>query len=109
MDLTTWITQNYSDICMEDLNAKGMVKNRRLSKAVSDASFGEIRRQLEYKAIRLHFVDRYFPSSKLCRQCGQLHDMPLRKRVFSCDCGVPNMDRDHHAAENILQQGLLRN
>lgn len=104
--MTTFITQNYSDICMEDLNSKGMLKNRRLSKALSDVSFGEIRRQLGYKSIRLHFVDRFFPSTKLCMNCGQLHTMPLSKRIFECDCGIDPIDRDLHAAQNILRQGL---
>jgi len=83
-----------------------MVKNRRLSKAIFDVSFSEVRRQLEYKTIRLHTVDRFFPSTKLCMNCGQLHDMPLNKRIFKCDCGAPDMGRDHHAATNILRQGL---
>ena len=104
--MTTAIAANYSDVCMEDLCVKGMVCNRRLAKSLSDASFGEIRRQLAYKAERLHFVDRFFPSTKLCMACGQLHDMPLHKRVFECDCGVGPIDRDLHAAQNVLRQGL---
>ena len=104
--MTTAIAANYSDVCMEDLCVKGMVCNRRLAKSLSDASFGEIRRQLTYKAERLHFVDRFFPSTKLCMACGQLHDMPLHKRVFECDCGVGPIDRDLHAAQNVLRQGL---
>ena len=103
--MTTWITQNYSDICLEDLNIAGMLKNKWLSKAISDASFYEIKRQLQYKAIRVHFVDSWFPSTKLCMSCGQLHDMPLHKRVFKCDCGVEDIDRDLHAAQNILRAG----
>lgn len=104
--MTTTIAASYSDVCMEDLCAKGMVRNRRLAKSLSDASFGEIRRQLGYKVRRIHFVDRFFPSTKLCMSCGQLHDMPLGKRVFECDCGVGPIDRDLHAAQNILRQGL---
>lgn len=105
--MTTWIGQNYSDVCIEDLNVKGMVKNIKLAKAVSDASFSEIRRQLEYKCLRVHVIDRFFPSTKLCMECGQLHVMPLHKRIFECDCGAnPPMDRDHHAAQNLLRQGL---
>ena len=104
--MTTTIALAYSDVCMEDLYTKGMVQNRRLAKSLSDASFGEIRRQLVYKAERVHFVDRFFPSTKLCMSCGQLHDMPLNKRIFKCDCGVGPIDRDLHAAQNILRQGL---
>ncbi len=104
--MTSWIANNYSDVCIEDLNASGMMKNRHLSKSIADVSFHEIRRQLEYKAIRVHIVDRFFPSTKLCMNCGQLHDMPLHKRTFTCDCGVGPIDRDLHAAQNILRQGL---
>jgi len=104
--MTTAIAANYSDVCMEDLCTKGMVRNKRLAKSLYDASFGEIRRQLEYKVQRLHFVDRFFPSTKLCMACGQLHDMPLSKRTFECDCGVGPINRDLHAAQNILRQGL---
>lgn len=104
--MTTHIARTYTDVCMEDLCVKGMVRNGRLSKSLSDAAFGEIRRQLAYKARRLHFVDRFFPSTKLCMDCGQLHGMPLSKRTFECDCGVGPIDRDLHAAQNILRQGL---
>lgn len=104
--ITSSITKKYSHVVLEDLNVKGMVKNRRLSKSVSDAAFRKIRRQLEYKADRVFFVDRFFPSSKLCMTCGTLHEMPLSKRIFVCDCGVGPIDRDLHAAQNILRQGL---
>lgn len=107
--LTSVVTKTYSDVCLEDLNVAGMLKNRKLAKAVSDASFREIRRQLEYKAERLHVIDRFFPSTKLCMSCGTLHEMPLSQRVFKCDCGVGPLDRDLHAAQNILRQGLPKN
>ena len=107
--LTSFVSKAYSDVCLEDLNVKGMIRNRRLAKSVSDASFREIRRQLEYKSIRVHAVDRYFPSSKLCMNCGTLHEMPLSKRTFECGCGVGPLDRDLHAAQNILRQGLPKN
>ena len=106
---TSFVADNYSDVCLEDLNVTGMVKNRRLAKSVSDAAFYEIRRQLNYKVIRVHVVDRFFPSSKLCMNCGTLHEMPLSKRTFECDCGVGPLDRDLHAAQNILRQGLPKN
>jgi len=83
-----------------------MIKNRKLSKVISDASFGEIRRQLEYKVTNLYVVDRFFPSTKLCMDCGKLHDMPLSKRIFKCECNNIEIDRDLHAAQNILSQGL---
>jgi len=91
---------------MEDLNVKGMVRNKCLAKALSDAAFGEVRRQLAYKAKRIHFVNRFFASTRLCMNCGQLHDMSLSERIFVCDCVVGPVDRDLHAAQNILRQGL---
>ena len=102
--MTRFVANNYSTVCLEDLNVSGMVKNRHLSKAISDVSFGEIRRQIEYKTYAVSVVDRFFPSTKLCMDCGKKHDMPLSKRIFEC-CQGP-IDRDLHAAQNILRQGL---
>jgi len=102
--MTRFIADNYSTVCLEDLNTSGMLKNKHLSKAISDVSFGEIRRQLSYKSYAVHFVNRFFPSTKLCMTCGKKHDMPLHKRIFEC-CEGP-IDRDLHAAQNILRQGL---
>ena len=107
---TTWLTQTYSDISIEDLNTAGMVKNRHLAKAVSDAAFGEFRRQLEYKTARtgarLHVVDRWYPSSKICSKCGRVKaKLSLAERVYKCDgCGL-SIDRDLNAAVNILVAG----
>ena len=107
---TTWLANTYSEICIEDLNAAGMVKNHHLAKAVSDAAFGEFRRQLEYKTAktgaRLHVVDRWYPSSKTCSNCGRVKaKLSLNERVYRCDgCGLV-MDRDLNAAVNILVAG----
>lgn len=107
---TTWLASTYSDISVEDLNAAGMVKNHRLAKAVSDASFGEFRRQLEYKTARtgatLHVIDRWFSSSKTCSKCGRVKaKLSLAERTYRCDgCGLV-MDRDLNAAVNILVAG----
>ena len=107
---TTWLTQTYSEITIEDLNAAGMVKNRRLAKAIMDAAFGEFRCQLEYKTARsgaaLHVVDRWFASSKTCSNCGRVKaKLSLSERVFHCDgCGLV-MGRDLNAAVNILVAG----
>ena len=107
---TTWLTSTYSDISVEDLNAAGMVKNHRLAKAVSDAAFGEFRRQLEYKTARtgatLHVIDRWFSSSKTCSKCGRVKaKLSLAERTYRCDgCGLV-MDRDLNAAVNILVAG----
>ena len=107
---TTWLAGTYSEICIEDLHVAGMVKNHRLAKAVSDAAFGEFRRQLEYKTARtgatLHVIDRWYPSSKTCSGCGRVKaKLSLNERVYRCDtCGLV-MDRDLNAAINIKVAG----
>ena len=108
--LTTMLSRTYSDISIEDLNVAGMVKNHRLAKAVSDASFFELRRQLEYKTAktgaRLHFVDRWYPSSKTCSNCGSVKTkLSLTERTYKCEhCGLV-IDRDLNAAINIMVAG----
>ena len=107
---TTWLASTYSDISVEDLNAAGMARNHHLAKAVSDASFAEFRRQLDYKTAktgaRLHVVDRWFASSKTCSKCGRVKaKLSLNERVYRCDtCGLV-MDRDLNAAININVAG----
>ena len=107
---TTWLTQTYSEISIEDLNVAGMAKNHHLAKAVSDAAFGEFRRQLEYKTARsgaaLRVIDRWYPSSKTCSKCGAVKaKLSLSERVFHCDaCGL-SIDRDLNAAININVAG----
>jgi len=107
-ELSNYLTAHYDVICIEDLNVQGMVKNRSLARAVSDAGFGTLRQMIEYKAqlrnCRVVVVDRWFPSSKMCSGCGQLHDMPLDQRTMRCDCGL-DMDRDLNAAINLLNYG----
>ena len=108
--VTTMIAGNYSVVCIEDLNVAGMVKNRSLARSVSDAALGEFRRQLEYKTARtgavLCVVDRWFPSSKTCSNCGVVKaKLSLSERTFNCDaCGL-SIDRDLNAAINIQVAG----
>lgn len=107
--LTTELVQKYDGLCIENLNLKGMAKTK-LSKLVLDAAPGEFRRQLEYKAVwyRKHLVviGRYFPSSKLCRECGTIHTaLTLSDRVWACGCGAVH-DRDLNAALNIRAEGI---
>jgi len=99
------VANNYTDVCLEDLNVSGMVKNHKLAKAIVDVSFREARRQLEYKCQKVHVVDRWFPSTKTCFGCGVVNDMNLSDRVFKCECGE-EIDRDLNAAQNIMRQGL---
>jgi putative transposase len=99
---TTAVTATYATVCLEDLNVAGMVKNHNLEKAISDVAFGEARRQFEYKDKEMRVVGRFEPTTKLCCECGRLHDMPLNKRRMACECGN-NKDRDHNAAINILR------
>lgn len=104
--LTTGLARHYGTVVVEDLNVAGMAKNRRLARAVSDAGFGEIRRQLAYKTGwnggRLHVADRWYPSSKTCSGCGAVKaKLPLSERTFTCtECGLV-LDRDENAALNL--------
>ena len=104
--LTTKLATEFDTIAIEDLNVKGMMRNRHLARSIADAGFAEFRRQLEYKAAmtgaRVHVVDRFFPSSKTCHSCGTIHPMKLSDRVMVCDCGNV-MDRDLNAAMNLEQ------
>ena len=108
--LTTHLASKYSEISIEDLNAAGMAKNHCLAKSVMDASFGEFRRQLEYKTTRtgarLNIVDRWYPSSKTCSGCGRVKaKLSLSERTYRCDgCGL-TIDRDLNAAININVAG----
>jgi len=110
-ELTDYLTRNFKVICIEDLNVSGMLKNHRLAGAIADCGFYEFRRQLEYKArfrgCIVSVIDRFAPTSKTCSRCGQIHDMPLSKRVMRCDCGFI-ICRDKNAAINILKLGLDR-
>ena len=98
-----------SFICMEDLNVRGMMKNRHLSKAVQQQGFYELKRQIEYKAewnhIPVIIADRFFPSSKLCSCCGHLKtDLKLSDRIYKCTCGN-TIDRDFQASLNLKAYG----
>ena len=100
-----------SYVVLEDLNVKGMMKNRHLSKAVQQQCFGEFRRQIEYKSawnnIPVIIADRFFPSSKLCSCCGNIKkDLKLSDRIYKCDCGNV-IDRDYQASLNLKRYGEM--
>ncbi len=95
-------------VVMEDLNVKGMLQNRHLSKAIADASFRELRRQLEYKCAwyGVHFLlaDRYYPSSKTCSYCGSKKPiLKLSERIFKCESCGALIDRDYNASINLAR------
>ncbi|MFJ8963421.1 RNA-guided endonuclease InsQ/TnpB family protein [Lentzea sp. NPDC102401] len=108
--LTTRLVRENQTIVFEDLHVSGMRRNRRLARAISDASWSRLRQMLEYKAAwygrQAIAVDRWLPSSKMCSNCGATTDaLPLRVREWTCQCGVTH-DRDVNAAKNILAAGL---
>ena len=109
--LTTDLTRRFSLIGIEDLNVKGMVKNRHLSRAISDMGFFEFRRQLGYKAAMRGSVvvaaDRFFASSKTCSGCGnKVEKLPLSVRQWVCPvCGASH-DRDVSAAINLANYAV---
>lgn len=109
---TTQAIKDGQVIAIEDLNVKGMLKNHHLAKAVSDASMSEMHRQLKYKAEwygrEVVQVDRWFPSTQICSECGAVtgpkHDLSVRE--WTCpECGTHH-DRDENAAKNLATEGM---
>ena len=99
------IKQKPSYITIEDLNVKGMMKNKHLSKAIASQKFFEFKTKLTVKCkenhIELRIVDRFYPSSKTCSQCGKVKkDLKLSDRIYKCDCGF-TIDRDLNASINL--------
>lgn len=110
-NITTYLVDNYDVICIEDLNVSGMLSNHKLAKAISDTSFYQFRTMLEYKCKwygkELSIIDRFYPSSKTCSNCGwKKDDLALSDRIFECEnCGI-KIDRDLNAAINIERVGV---
>lgn len=97
-------------IVIEDLNIKGMMKNKHLSNSIGKQGFYEFKRQLEYKCkfkgIELVVADRFYPSSKTCSQCGKIKtDLKLKDRIYNCSCGL-SIDRDLNASINLSRYKL---
>ena len=100
--LTTYLTDNFKAIVIEDLDVSQMLKNSRLSRSIADMGFFEFKRQLLYKAELkgnlIEIADRFFPSSKTCSSCGKKKEtLTLSDRVYTCSCGL-SVDRDLNAA-----------
>ena len=98
-------------LVLEDLNVVGMVRNRHLSRSISDAAMGELSRQILYKArwhgVEVRVADRYFPSSKTCSGCGAVrNDLGLSTRTYSCETCRLVIDRDLNAAINLARWRL---
>ena len=108
---TAMLVRENQTICIEDLNVKGMLKNKRLAKHVQDCAWGEFRTILASKCERygrqLVVVGRFYPSSKLCHHCGyKKTDLTLKDRSWVCPVCGERHDRDFNAALNILSEGL---
>lgn len=104
------LLSNYDNVYMEDLNVKGMLRNHKLAKAISEVGFYKFRNLLETKAAEnsknVGFIDRFYPSSKTCHNCGYIkNDLTLNIRKWTCpECGMEH-NRDVNAAINILKEG----
>jgi len=102
-----------SYITIEDLNVKGMMKNKHLAKAVAQQKFHQFRTKLQYKCmlngIELRVVDRFYPSSKMCSECGSIDkNLKLSDRVYVCkECGCV-IDRDKNASINLANAKIYK-
>lgn len=107
--LTTTLVTTHDALCIEDLSLRGLARTK-LAKSFADTSMGEFRRQLTYKSLwnmkPLMVIDRFFPSSRFCRDCGAVNQaLKLSDRQWICGCGTVH-DRDLHAAINTRDEGL---
>ena len=109
--LSTEIVKNHDSICIEDLNTKGMLRNHKLAKSISDVSWFSFVSKLQYKAEwygrEIIKVDKWFPSSQLCSKCGHKDGKKsLEIREWTCPVCHAHNDRDINASKNILAEGL---
>ena len=108
--LSTRLANEYDYICVEDINMQNMAQSLKLGKSTNDNGFGMFRTILAYKLAdrgkKLIKIDKWFPSSKMCRFCGNInHELILSDRVWTCECGQI-LNRDENAAINIMNVGL---
>ncbi|MEG1345029.1 MAG: transposase, partial [Clostridia bacterium] len=106
------VKQNPSYITIEDLNISGMMKNKHLSKAIANQKLYEFKSKLSYKCIEnnieLRVVDRWFPSSKICSNCGNINkNLKLSDRIYNCSCGL-QIDRDLNASINLKNAKIYK-
>ena len=113
--ITSDLCKNHAVICLEDLDITNMSKNHKLASALLDGGYGEMTRQVGYKTkwygSQVVYVDRFFPSSKMCSCCGNVKkELKLKERTYHCDVCGHEQDRDLNAAINIKKRGgeLLR-
>ncbi len=108
--LTTYLTKNHGQIVIEDLNVSGMLANHKLAKSIADMGMSEFRRQVNYKCqlygSELIIADRFFPSSKLCSNCGvKKESLSLSERTYECQVCSFVADRDLNASYNLAKIG----
>ena len=106
--VSTWISKNYSTVCVETLNVKGMMKNHHLAQAISDCGWGMFLNMLEYKCDNLIKIDKWFTSSQTCSECGHKEEKVknLKVREWTCPVCGTHHNRDLNAARNIEREGL---
>src|SRR5699024_7651654 len=109
--LSIEIIKNHDVVCIEDLNTKGMLRNRKLAKSISDVSWSAFVMKLEYKAKwygkQIVKISRWYPSSQICSECGhQDGKKPLKMRDWTCSGCYEHHDRDINSSKNILAEGL---
>ena len=106
--VSTWIAKNYSTVCVETLNVKGMMKNHHLAQAISDCGWGMFLNMLEYKCDNLIKIEKWFASSQTCSECGHKEEKVknLKVREWTCPICGTHHNRDLNAARNIEREGL---